>query len=343
MKAELLKRDGKVVLMEVGSDFADLLLKLLKMPLGAVAGGAEGTPLGTLQASMTQLREPVFQGSKQQVLDDNIDLATLSTEVATIPDPLTVSMSATRLNSQSFTFKSNGDNNIWNKGAAFASLIESSFEVSLDMPMQSPIMLGIAPVDGVYGQQLQTKMQTPMYMSCGYFIFAQDGCLYAQDGTSAKSVGLSGASGSTVSMKFCATPSPVLSYSVANGPWVVAHFNQPIACGVQYCPVVLARQALEMKVTFKSEPSAKAFNAIAKFLVTNELEISESSSLNTLQLLQQQNVDMSGLEIVSVLVTPQHLKRMVARAFMGEKDVLQYAFGESLTPQSSEQSFVMHG
>lgn len=84
---------------------------------------------------------------------------------------------------------------------------------------------------------------------------------------------------------------------------------------------------------------------MAKFLISNDFRISESSALKTIQLLQEENVDMQGLSVVSQMLTPEHLKRMLSRAFLGQCDVLNYAFGESLSSNSSdsEGSFLMQG
>ena len=122
---------------------------------------------------------------------------------------------------------------------------------------------------------------------------------------------------------------------------------------VDYCPVVLVAQP-NMSVTITKCEAVDAparqkssFHPVAKFLISNELKVYEASSMKAVQLLQQQQgADLTGLDVTQVTITADHVKRMLARAFMGVGDVLQYTFGDTApaSTESSERSFVFtHG
>eukprot|EP00927_Polykrikos_kofoidii_P078117 TRINITY_DN74987_c0_g1_i1.p1 TRINITY_DN74987_c0_g1~~TRINITY_DN74987_c0_g1_i1.p1 ORF type:complete len:371 (-),score=47.04 TRINITY_DN74987_c0_g1_i1:16-1071(-) len=340
MQAEILKKDGKIIMMEAGADFADMLAKVLKSPLGAVSCVASSGPLANLQSSMSGLREPMFNGSKDEVLPAALDLAPMFH--GRVHDPLIGNMEAIPCSSGGWTLRSTCDHGTWTSGAAFTEIKESSFEVSLVVPktrseLPLHIMLGVAPLP--LSHQLTVAHN---YDGSGYYLFLKDTQLYAMDGEIFDSVGIPvPCHGDKISMKFSQGSPSCLSYSIRGGPWTASSFYLPD--GVRYCPAVMTSQAdMEMHLTIAEGTSTTGFNPVAKFLITNGLEISESSSLKMLHMLQKLNIDTTDLEIVSVTVTPEHLKRMLVRAFTGEKDVLQFAFGESeqrAAPEDSDSWF----
>eukprot|EP00747_Dinoflagellata_sp_TGD_P056840 gnl/TRDRNA2_/TRDRNA2_150317_c0_seq1.p1 gnl/TRDRNA2_/TRDRNA2_150317_c0~~gnl/TRDRNA2_/TRDRNA2_150317_c0_seq1.p1 ORF type:complete len:163 (+),score=22.26 gnl/TRDRNA2_/TRDRNA2_150317_c0_seq1:44-490(+) len=147
-------------------------------------------------------------------------------------------------------------------------------------------------------------------------------------------------------MKFTSGASPSLLYSIAGSPYQNVSFHQPIPANSKFCPVILFyQQGLSFEVEIKGDKTSQdkaIVHPVAKFLISNNLEVCESSSLRAIQVMQKHRVEMTGIEVVSVTILPEHLQKILACAFMGGTDVLQYTFGDSSsTPEGSELSFVM--
>ena len=68
MQVEVLKKDGQIMFVEAGHDFADLLAETLNRPLGSVAGLASDGSFSNLCKSIEKMRQPVFAGEKKNLL-----------------------------------------------------------------------------------------------------------------------------------------------------------------------------------------------------------------------------------------------------------------------------------
>lgn len=356
MQADLLRKDGRVLFMEVGSDFANLLLGLLQQPLGSVAGVAGSGCLWKLQESMSQLRAPIFNVKKDSAFPNKIDLtamAALHQDLPSLPTPPKIEKGNTVVTGESpgpWHVTANGNN--WSSGAAFTGLAdtnEASFNITVQLPATGvPYMLGIAPESHVVGRLAETQL----YSKLGYYI-APHGVinLFSQCGDAQAFSALQGVQpvpGERLMMRFVGGTSPSLEFSVHKGQWMKANFKQQIPSNVRFCPVLLiANPGQSVTVENIEVPSSLAFKAylhpMAKFLITNSLEVCESSSLKAIQLLQQQEGNLMGLQVEALTVTPDHLRRMLSRSFLGHQDILQHTFGteEGIASEGSEHSFVM--
>lgn len=340
MQAELLRKDGQILLMETGSDFVDLLTTCLAAPLGSIASAAKKGIFSELQESLHALRPAVFQDSKNDALQRPFDL---SNAIAPLTFPEisvmegNMSLDGDPSEGGPFTLLGTGSNH-GNHGAAFLNCNVANF--GFELVVREPdagvsYMIGIAPEDMMSVTQLQ---QQNMHQSLGFYLSPTKGYWYLNSECGDNNTPMASLQGVQIrpcdrlSMRFTPCPVPKLEYKVREEEWQEAKFAKPIKKNVRYCPVLLLvppHKKLEVEKCVTSGPSTK-MHPMAKFVITNELEVSESSALKALQITQQMGVDMKDVEVTSMLITPMHIQRMLARAFMGQSDVLSYMFSESL-------------
>lgn len=356
--------------METGSDFVDVLTNCLNAPLGAIASAANDNTFSQLQDSLSLLRPSVFAIPKSDVLPAPADLEyvnmTLTPETTVVAGSMIVDGDP---ECGPFSLVGTGSAN-WSRGAAFltsaGSSSSSSAHLGFELTMEEPqagvtYMLGIAPEEMMSIQQLS---QQNIFNTCGYYLqpnTAPNWHLYSEAGDVStpclglKHRGTKVAPGDRVSMRFSPKPSPKLEFRIRDEPWAEATFKRPIKPGTRYCAVLLMCTAGKT-VTVESCAAAtqgmeNKFHPMAKFVITNALEVSESSALKALQITQAAGMEMKDLQVTSMVVRPRHVQRMLQRAFSGQGDILTYAFEEDVAgegaaaPQgscsSSERSYVV--
>lgn len=355
MQAELLRKDGHILLMETGSDFVDVLTNCLNSPLGAVATAANDNAFSQLQDSLSLLRPAVYTVPKSEAVPPPLDLEYVTT---TLPPEVSVVVGSMVVEgdpeSGPFSVTGTGSSQ-WCRGAAFmnCSVGHFGFELTIEEPEAGvQYMLGIAPEEMMSIQQL---LQQNMFQNFGYYLSPNSGYwyLYSEGGDRDFPMpafkGSKVAPGDRVGMRFTPRPVPKLEFQIRGEEWQEAKFKKPIKGNVKYCPVLLMAQAgkaIRVESCAVKKPATK-FHPMAKFVITNELEVTESSALKALQITQQQGVEMKDVQVVSVLIKPRHLQRMLQRAFAGHDDMLTYAFEDHVAANtaascsSSENSYVV--
>lgn len=343
--------------METGSDFVDVLTNCLNAPLGAIASAATDNTFSQLQDSLSLLRPSVFAIPKSDVLPAPADLeyASMTFETIVVAGSMLVEGDP---ECGPFSLVGTGSAN-WSRGAAFLNSGGSAhlgFELTMEEPQVGvSYMLGIAPEEMMSIQQLS---QQNIFHTCGYYLQpnTSNWHLYSECGDNAtpmlglKNKGTKVAPGDRVSMRFSPKPSPKLEFRIRDEQWQEATFKKPIKPQARYCAVLLMSTAGKT-VTVESCAATQAenkFHPMAKFVITNALEVSESSALKALQITQSQGMEMKDLQVTSIVVKPRHVQRMLQRAFSGQGDILTYAFEEDVVgaaPQgscsSSERSYVV--
>lgn len=358
MEAQVFKKDGKVLLMEAGADLAAALVEALRAPLGAVAAAAGGAgPVARLQETTEALREELFLSGKEATVASTWDLeahfpAKGRGRQASAPDshllPPTLGGMIASSEAEEGVWSLTATAGEWASGAAFPCFDGDSFEVWVrQAPASSPMMLGVAPRAQATPSRLAEQN---LHTRCGFYGLHIAGApqlqLYGEDGTSHKGLGLSlPGGGSAFGLRFLGGARPALAFSADGETWLDAKFNSPIPSGVPMCPVVLLSGAgsaciLDVRKLHSNRPApaAVSLHPMVKFIITNDLQICESSSLRTVQLLKEHGSDMSTVEVQPAAVTPNCLRRLLAKALAGEREVLSATFAEVIAEEGGEVS-----
>ena len=74
MEVSVLRKNGKVVLLETTSDVVDALTSILKKPVGAVAALTDGSAFSDMQDSVDKLRDGIFVDNKKPKKIEKLDV-----------------------------------------------------------------------------------------------------------------------------------------------------------------------------------------------------------------------------------------------------------------------------
>lgn len=106
--------------------------------------------------------------------------------------------------------------------------------------------------------------------------------------------------------------------------------NARTCCSCQWCDacslILLGYEVPGMPSQANADPTG-SFKDVAKFMVTNSLEVFEASPVKMIELVSQVVDSFKGLKTCSVQVTPDHLKEIAVRGFLGSEKVLTDTFG----------------
>ncbi|CAK0843745.1 unnamed protein product [Prorocentrum cordatum] len=149
--------------------------------------------------------------------------------------------------------------------------------------------------------------------------------------------------------------SMVLQYATEGGEYGSAAFDS-IPCDT-YCPVVCF-SAPNQNITMEniSDGATVVKDTVKReiiFLVTNRMEMFQSSSTLAIELIAKNNGDsLKGIHSETVRVTASALRRILIGSLLGREDVLDFAFPTAAkqtseegddTSETSDHSFQLAG
>ncbi|CAD7949290.1 unnamed protein product [Amoebophrya sp. A120] len=362
MQVEILKKDGKVMFVESGSDFADFLTGTLKAPLGSLVGlsSAGCGVFGNLQSSVNRVRAPLFLGKKEQdtavkpldlqAIAEGKSQTWLATELAVVGNSRYVSQRSV-VNGEEFKCTVGQVPGSW-QGVAFSKV--DQFELSMDYQYWQSynVMMGFFPSDSADVGTLVQNGGSPF--SQGFFLYLTPGGLYlhSKNGDNGTPFHLQngqtfpGAASRVVRMRYGKSNGngrKQLEFDFfSSGQWETASFTGQLP-SEEVFPALLFYSNVNHNAQVMIKPYSgaavpKVFHSLTKFLVANDLTLCESTSLKALEILRKFGVgNADELEIESVTITEDVLRRLLGRAISGHQDVLQFAFEQGLAEAASAQ------
>ncbi|CAD7924939.1 unnamed protein product [Amoebophrya sp. A25] len=354
MKVDVIKKDGKIIFLEAGNDFADMLANTLKASLGSIASLSDAGGFGTLAKSISELRDPVFlEGNSSnakkvtsldisEAFSDAVDCSQMQVHRNS---SCTVSNEWKRGGQMGCTFTNSSSSYYY--GICFDEVAD--FELSVTVSQNVNMMLGFFPVPALLAKNL---VKEPSKQHSGFFVQPKDGGNVTVYSPQANSGSYSSQSKGTsvfchnengneyelrirVSTKGSGSGMRIFEVSKTAGTdWTQLAFSQNLPTSdKKISPAVLfcgSGQFLNVTLTPK-KPSLlqdPVFHPYCKFLISNSLATCESSSLKAFEILRQCGAkDADSVQVTTVTVTKEILCRLIARAMLGKSDVLEYAFG----------------
>eukprot|EP00392_Amoebophrya_sp_AT5.2_P002237 g2242.t1 len=345
MQVEVLKKDGKVMFVEAGSDFADFLTATLQQPLGAIVGlDTDASSFGNLSKSVNKMRGSLFLEKPEASKVKPIDLKkVVDGRGCQSAGPLDVLQgNCTVANKQvgadgksaSVTVQQCSGNF---QGIAFAA-VEEGFEMCITYPYSQSygFMMGFFPAS----EAAATLITQDNQYTKGFFLYAQPSGwrrYSPSDNAQMTPDSFSGAIPNNRAFRIRVTKSNggdsrrMEADFQNNGTWQQIPFSSTIPDGDLF-PAMLfhANSTHNAHITLTRQPDVikPVFQPYCKFLVANDLAMCESTSLKALEILQKNGIgNVESLKVETVAVTETMVKRLLGRAMCGEKDVLQFAFG----------------
>ena len=188
------------------------------------------------------------------------------------------------------------------RNMAFTGLSSrDGFEVEWKNNTSSAIMFGIMKATP---STLQTRLnKTNLYTDTteDIFVFYKNNCqLYPTKYGTCSELTNAGVSqnGVCIGLRFCGGLNPKLEFRVGS-QWIdmKRYFGNDIQPDTEYCPVFCisasngtAYDVVVNKVAALDSPRGNNFHQLAKFLISNNLEICESSSLKALGIMQKYSI-----------------------------------------------------
>eukprot|EP00929_Paragymnodinium_shiwhaense_P002468 TRINITY_DN102728_c0_g1_i1.p1 TRINITY_DN102728_c0_g1~~TRINITY_DN102728_c0_g1_i1.p1 ORF type:complete len:441 (-),score=116.70 TRINITY_DN102728_c0_g1_i1:143-1465(-) len=371
LEISVLLKGKDVLFVEAGSELVDILVRVLQQPLGAVVGCVAKddakTSLSQLQGSIAALRDPLFtdgKKDKQKYVAKPLKIDAMlmcnghgpeSRDVSGLPlhghDVQVSKTSETGFAIQSSQGTWHGS--VFKNADADATETNSSFEMTWKHDNNANgYFVGFVPDEELLSQKVQTHGGF-YHVGCGVHIHIQGNRManvYYQSTYTAVS-----ASHFSPGMPFFQSLVPGREYTlrVCSGvgkqakidlreagceKWyeLKLHWNAPAVKFVPSIHVCSTRLEISKVVFEQSQAGLKPIlHQVARFLIANDLEVCESSSLKAVQIMQKYEVHSAkDLQVRTIAFGARELRRLIGRALCGEADVLQYALKDALADAS---------
>lgn len=320
MEVQLLRApNGDVIFLEANRDFIDVLMKLLNAPLGSVLQSCSGKmntkanhALLNLAESMPRLRDPMFNSDKSVVIPRPLELAKMIDD-ACQAEP-----------------KQNPVPNVKSCLWCLKNGRMLDHEPGMACDFCSYVTLTKSP---------ETQHVTCRRCSSSHVISNSDNisdvvCPKCENQiviytyTSLKEA-------SSFSKNYCAScvsSKSKLCTMVTGHCCIKCNSQKFVTC--QSCHLCDICSVENLGFLVPGIPNCadldrhcrSAFHPAVKFLLSNSLEVFESSSVKAIELMSSRVSNFDGIQTCNIQVTSQHIQQLVLRSLLGSQQVLTEVF-----------------